>query len=191
LRLLSGLRRPLIQRRWAAMVAQLNALEESQLDAFLFGVDRVQTAKVRVGLWEIQGRRCFYCDARVGEPVRAHVDHFIPWSRYPDNGLDNLVVADIACNQAKSSSLAASHHVARWAQRFASESAERREIDTLAHETAWERDRRRSLGVARGIYWHLPHESRLWLKQKEFVAIDRPMLDQALGVFDVLDEAPA
>src|SRR6476659_2216960 len=56
---LSGLLRPLIQRRWAAMVAQLNRLEESQLEMFLFGADRVRTAKIRAGLWEIQGRRCF------------------------------------------------------------------------------------------------------------------------------------
>ena len=61
---LNGLLRPLIQRRWAAMVAQLNGLEESQLDVFLFGADRVSTAKVRAGLWELQDRRCFYCDLR-------------------------------------------------------------------------------------------------------------------------------
>ena len=59
---LTGLLRPLIQRRWAAMVAQLNRLEESQLEVFLFGADRTQTARIRAGLWEIQGRRCFYCD---------------------------------------------------------------------------------------------------------------------------------
>jgi hypothetical protein len=169
------------------MVAQLNGLEESQLDAFLFGADRVQTTKVRVGLWEIQDRRCFYCDARVTEPVRAQVDHFIPWSRYPDNGLDNLVVADIACNQAKANSLAASHHVVRWAHRFVSDSSQRRQIDALAGEAAWDRDRGRSLGVARGIYWRLPDEARLWMRRKEFVALDRPMLEQALGVPDVSD----
>ena len=66
---LNGLLRPLIQRRWAAMVAQLNRLEESQLEVFLFGADRTQTAKIRAGLWEIQGRRCFYCDARIAGPV--------------------------------------------------------------------------------------------------------------------------
>jgi hypothetical protein len=166
------------------MVAHLNELEESQLDAFLFGADRVQTAKVRVGLWEIQERRCFYCDARVSEPVRAQVDHFVPWARYPDDGLDNLVIADVACNQAKGSSLAASRHVARWAQRFVTSSSQRRQLDTLAHDAAWQCDRGRSLGVARGIYWRLPGQARLWLRRKEFVALDRPTLEQALGVSD-------
>src|SRR5262245_46020890 len=106
------------------MVAQVNRLEESQLEAFLFGTDRIRTAKIRAGLWEIQRGRCFYCDTGVREPARAEVDHFIPWSRYPDDGLDNLVVADTGCNGFKSGSLAAAEHVARWARRFAQGSAE-------------------------------------------------------------------
>ena len=49
---LNGLLRPLIQRQWAAMVARMNDLEESQLDAYLFGACRTQTVRVRRGLWE-------------------------------------------------------------------------------------------------------------------------------------------
>lgn len=180
LRQLNGLLRPLIQRRWAAMVAQLNRLQESQLDAFLFGADRIQTLRVRAGLWEIQERRCFYCDARVSEPTGAHVDHFIPWSRYPDNGLDNLVVTDVRCNGFKSSSLPAADHVARWARRFAVGAPERQQIAMLAERTAWERHDRRSVGVARSIYWHLPDDARLWLRRREFVAPDRPTLEAIL-----------
>lgn len=56
---LSGLLRPLLQRRWAAMIAQVNRLEESQLEMFLFGSSRTPTARVRAGLWELQDRRCF------------------------------------------------------------------------------------------------------------------------------------
>ena len=121
---LNGLLRPLIQRRWAAMVAQLNRLEESLLEMFLFGADRTPTAKLRAGLWEIQERRCFYCDARIGEPAQAEVDHFVPWSRYPDDALDNFVVADNRCNGFKSGSLAAAEHLERWARRFADGSRE-------------------------------------------------------------------
>jgi HNH endonuclease len=161
LRQLNGLLRPLIQRHWAAMVAQLNQLEESQLDGFLSGVDRAQTTKVRVGLWEIQDRRCFYCEGRVGDPARAHVDHFIPWARYPDNGLDNLVVADVACNGFKSSSLAAADHVGRWARRFDAESWDRTRLAALAAHTSWERRDQRTLSVARTIYHRLPDDARL------------------------------
>src|SRR5213080_2876385 len=44
---------------------------------------------------ELQEGRCFYCAeglaSRAGQTP--DVDHFIPWSRYPDDGLENLVVA--------------------------------------------------------------------------------------------------
>jgi len=189
LRQLNGLLRPLIQRRWAAMVAQLNRLEESQLDAFLFGFDRTQTLKIRTGLWEIQDRRCFYCDTRVGDPGRAHVDHFMPWARYPDNGLGNLVVADIACNGLKSSSLAAAEHVARWGRRFRAESSEHTQFADLAAHTTWERRDERTLSVARAIYHRLPDNARLWLRRKEFVTPDRPMIVQALGTPGSTDDS--
>jgi hypothetical protein len=45
---LNGLLRPLIHRRWCAMVALLNKLEDSRLEEFLFGAERVPT--VRSGL---------------------------------------------------------------------------------------------------------------------------------------------
>jgi 5-methylcytosine-specific restriction endonuclease McrA len=178
---LNGLLRPLIQRRWAAMVAQLNRLEDSQLEAFLFGADRVQTARIRAGLWEIQGCRCFYCDARLGDPARSQVDHFVPWSRYPDDSLDNLVVADVACNGFKSSSLAAADHVARWARRFVAGSQEDRQLGDLARLTAWEREPDKSASVARGIYLRLPADARLWLRRREFVDPDGARLAAALA----------
>jgi 5-methylcytosine-specific restriction endonuclease McrA len=45
--------------------------------------------------------------------LRPHVDHFIPWSRYPNDAIENLVVAHERCNGRKSDFLAASDHVAR------------------------------------------------------------------------------
>ena len=153
---LNGLLRPLIQRRWAAMVAQLNRLEESQLEMFLFGADRTRTARVRAGLWDIQRRRCFYCDAMIPEPMRGQVDHFVPWSRYPDDTLDNFVVADKNCNGFKSSSLAAADHLTRWTRRFAETSSEYARLADLALGTTWDRQPDRSLNVARAIYLRLP-----------------------------------
>ena len=179
---LNGLLRPLIQRRWVAMVAQLNRLEDSRLEAFLFGADRVQTAKIRAGFWEIQGCRCFYCDGRLGDPTRGQVDHFVPWSRYPDDSLDNLVVADVACNGFKSSSLAAADHVARWARRLVAGSPEHRQVADLAQRTAWEREPDKSASVARGIYLRLPADARLWLRRREFVDPDGARLAAALAV---------
>jgi hypothetical protein len=59
--LLNGLLRPLIHRRWASMVAHLNKLEESRLESFLFGVDRISLAPVRKPLLEFQKGLCL-CD---------------------------------------------------------------------------------------------------------------------------------
>jgi len=176
---LNGLLRPLIQRRWAAMIAQVNRMQESQLEEFLFGADRIRTERVRAGIWEIQDRRCFYCDSRVSEPAQGQVDHFIPWARYPDNQLDNLVVADVGCNGAKSSSLAAIPHLARWAPRLQAGSVHDR-LAELATTTGWERDAERSLGVARAIYGRLPDHARLWLRRREFAPPDRPAITAAL-----------
>ena len=179
---LSGLLRPLIQRRWAAMVAQLNRLEDSQLEVFLFGADRTPTAKVRAGLWEIQDRRCFYCDARLADPSHAHVDHFLPWSRYPHDGLDNFVVADKSCNGWKSNSLAASEHLARWARRFQFDTTECSQLADLAADSEWDRGGLKTVSVARAIYLRLPQDARLWLRGKDFVEPDPAAIRDALNV---------
>ncbi len=40
---------------------------------------------------EIQEGRCFYCERRLGGAP--HVDHLVPWSRYPVDLGHNFVVA--------------------------------------------------------------------------------------------------
>jgi hypothetical protein len=179
---LSGLLRPLIQRRWSGMVAQLNRLQESHLETFLFGADRTPTSRVRAGLWEIQGRRCFYCDARIAEPLGGHVDHFVPWSRYPDDALDNFVVADNKCNGFKGSALAAAGHLVRWTRRFVERSGEYTQLAELTQRTGWDRQPNRSLNVARAIYLRLPDDARLWLRGKEFVPPVSSEIGAALNV---------
>jgi len=179
---LAGLLRPLIQRRWAAMIAQVNELEQAQLETFLFGAVRTPTATIRAALWEIQQKRCFYCESRIAEPTQGEVDHFVPWSRYPDDGLDNFVVADRRCNGSKSSSLAADAHLSRWTRRFTVDSGEYRQLGELAVSTKWERRPDRSLSVARAIYPRLPGDARLWLRAGEFIPPDMPAIVAALGI---------
>ena len=91
---LNGLVRPIFYREWAVRVAKLNRLPEAGLESFLFDVDRASLNAVRKPLCDLQSSRCFYCDERI--MGRADVDHFIPWSRYRDGGLDNLVPAHLA-----------------------------------------------------------------------------------------------
>src|SRR5205823_5825838 len=68
--------------------------------AFLFGAERVPLERVRGPIIELREGRCFYCAERLASRAgqTPDVDHFIPWSRYPDDGLENLVVAHARCN---------------------------------------------------------------------------------------------
>jgi HNH endonuclease len=108
------------------------------------------------------------------------VDHFVPWSRYPDDTLDNFVVADNRCNGFKSSSLAAADHLTRWTHRFVQGSSEYVQLADLSNRATWDRQTDRSLNVARAIYLRLPDDARLWLRAKEFVPPDSEIIGDAL-----------
>jgi 5-methylcytosine-specific restriction endonuclease McrA len=160
---LNGLLRPLVHRAWSAMVAQLNDLDDARLEHFLFGVDRTQLAAVRPGLIELQHGQCFYCGSRLARDVE--VDHFIPWARFPDNGIHNLVAADKNCNAAKRDFLAAVAHVLNWRRR---NDADAQSLAELASAEGWESHSDDTLGVARGIYLRLPPAAQLWTRGQEF-----------------------
>ena len=95
---LGGLLRPLILRRWVDRVVAINrdALHDPGVEDFLFGCDRAHLAPLLPDLRDIQGGACFYCDDRLHGS--SEVDHFIPWARYPDNSIQNLVAAHARCN---------------------------------------------------------------------------------------------
>lgn len=179
---LAGLLRPLIQRQWASMVANLNreAVQSADLNQFLFGVERLALTRVRLALREIQDDRCFYCDASFGSTV--HVDHFIPWARYPDNGIENLVAAHPGCNEAKRAHLAAAEHVSRWRERFVRGTTLAHELESVATTARWDRHPDRTLSVARAIYLRLPPDAKLWRLGRDFVDVDRTTLVAALGM---------
>jgi 5-methylcytosine-specific restriction endonuclease McrA len=44
----------------------------------------------------LQDDHCFHCAAPL--TAGAEVDHFLPWSRFADDGIDNLVAAHPRCN---------------------------------------------------------------------------------------------
>ena len=91
---LAGLLRPLVELHWTRQVAAFNgkSLGEDRLRDFLFGADRENLARLRPGLLEVQSGRCFYCRG-VLRQGQIEVDHFVPWSRVPEDGLQNLVLA--------------------------------------------------------------------------------------------------
>jgi 5-methylcytosine-specific restriction endonuclease McrA len=175
---LNGLLRPLIQRRWAAMVAALNQQEDSRLEHFLFGVERLDLSIARAPLWELQESRCFYCQGRIREAKESHVDHFIPWSRYQENGLSNLVVADVKCNGNKSDFLAAVEHTEKWLDRFRGSSSTAADLETLSNRIRWDLSSERALSVARAIYLRLRSDSKLWRLGRQFVNADPSRISQ-------------
>jgi len=179
---LNHLLRPLIHHQWAVKVATLNRLDEYQLERFLFGAERVPLERVRGPIIELQEGRCFYCAERLASRAgqTPDVDHFIPWSRYPDDGLENLVVAHARCNAQKSDFLAAAAHVDHWRARTRSGSPVAAALDRLAEAIGWTRHPDRTPGVARALYLRLPEDARLWLRGEEFVTADRPALEAAL-----------
>jgi 5-methylcytosine-specific restriction endonuclease McrA len=171
---IAGLLRPFVQREWTSMVARFNKLPHVRLEEFLFETDRSSLAPVREPLRELAGSRCFYCGERFR--TRFEVDHFIPWARYPDNGLENLVVSDPDCNRHKLDHLASGDHVERWLDRLDEQQAH---LEAIAEQAQWSRWPARSLGVARSIYLRLPSGIRLWQSGKQFVPVDRTRLAQA------------
>ncbi len=99
--------RPLIELHWANDIARWTGVgvEDASLRAHLFGTERLSFPSHLVeGLRDLQHGCCFYCGDLIAG--RGQVDHFLAWSRWPNDAIENLVLAD-RCNGAKSDHLAA------------------------------------------------------------------------------------
>jgi hypothetical protein len=174
--LLNGILRPILRREWAALVASMNGLPESRLEEFLFGASRIPLGEVRGPLAQLQGGRCFYCENALRGPT--DVDHFIPWARYPDNGLDNLVAAHARCNNRKRDFLAAAEHVERWAVRNAERASD---IAQAAADFTWDRDAGRSRSVAVATYSRLDEGAKVWIEGATLVGLEKTRVERALA----------
>lgn len=106
----------LVKGAWAQYVRRYNAsrlAEKTDLYEFLFGSEHANLAVVRPILRHFQEGACFYCQQPVMKEA-GHVDHFIPWSRYPVDLGHNFVLAHAACNEQKSDRLPAAQHLDAW-----------------------------------------------------------------------------
>lgn len=177
---LHGLLRPLLHRKWAQKIAELNRLDEARLESFLFGVERVSLEPVRDDLVALHEGRCFYCDDRLGAAAgrRVQIDHFVPWARHPDNAVENLVPAHERCNSQKRDFLAATDHVRRWRDRVDRCTGDLR---LIAERARFEHNPERVLSVARGIYVRLPTGAQLWVRGDQFEPAETQCID---GLFD-------
>jgi 5-methylcytosine-specific restriction endonuclease McrA len=173
----AALLRPLVQRSWTLTVARFNGMQEAELEAFLFGTRRVSLAAVAPGLRELAAGECFYC--RKSVQGQAAIDHFIPWTRHIDNGIENLVYAHSTCNSFKSASLAAESHVERWMSRMA-DPKPADALRALADEQRWESHPDKTQAVARSIYLRLPDRYKLWQLERDFTPLDQNRVAEAL-----------
>lgn len=151
---LAPLIRPLLELHWTRMVAAINqvATEEQQLHRHLFGRDRLTPPQaLREGLIHLQAGRCFYCRRLLHRSPEA--DHFIPRVRCGIDAVENLVLADRACNSDKRDLLPAPPLVDTWAHRNLEHGAV---LARLASDSGWDSDASGTLAVARSIYRRLP-----------------------------------
>lgn len=131
------------------------------LEQFLFGADRVAVHHLTGALLDLQDGRCFYTGRRL-EPSQAHVDHFIPWAKYPMNSPFNLVVASASVNLRKSDHLAAVPHLERWSERNEDQQTKLLGMGALPD------DRDRTMAVARFTYAQAERLRALgWLQGRE------------------------
>jgi 5-methylcytosine-specific restriction endonuclease McrA len=169
---LGPLLRPLIELHWVRDVARWTGMttEDESLRHHLFGAERVVFPSMLVGaLREMQDGCCFYCGDRLAS--RGEVDHFLAWSRWPNDAIENLVVAD-RCNRAKSDHLVAAEHLDRWLLR----SDRAGELAAIAEGCRWESDPERSAALVRSTYGHLAAGTPLWVREKEFVEAAGPLV---------------
>ena len=165
--------RPLIEMHWTRDVARWTQLpmEDELLRTHLFGSDRVAFPGALVtDLSELQTQRCFYCGDQLG--ARREVDHFLAWSRWPSDAIENLVIAD-RCNGAKSDHLAATEHLVRWRLRVETHS---NELAALAEAHRWPTSSQRTRALVQSTYSHLAAGTPLWIRGREFEITAEPML---------------
>ena len=115
----------LVEGAWLSYVRKINSGRSgtlTDLGSFLFGCERSTLSVYRDVLTEIQEDTCFYCHRPLHR--KGEADHFIPWSKYPQDLGHNFVLAHASCNNRKSDYLAAEEHICAWQERNASVAGE-------------------------------------------------------------------
>lgn len=171
LRSLGPLFRTMIEMHWIQDVAKWSGVkvEEDSLRDHLFGSEREQLSpKAREMLAEFHGNVCFYCEIKLR---KFHVDHFVPWSKYPNGAIENLVPSCVKCNLSKSDVLPSPRYFESWMARFAHQG----DFVAIADQGLCESNPRRSISVARSISTELRSGSVVWDGPNGFLQFDEQM----------------
>ena len=105
----SGVLRPLVQFRFAELVARINRenlnAPEHDIHEHLFGQDRIMPPdNMRAGLVKLQGRQCIFTGRQL-ERRHISLDHVIPWSRFRLSHIENFVMTTKGVNSSKADGL--------------------------------------------------------------------------------------
>lgn len=153
--------RPLVESSWVTRVARYNGvdLDETALRRQLFGYERRSWPRQLRPTLESFQDGCFYCGGPLpkstagiddsNKSIKTHIDHFFPWSRTMIDALENLVLADSACNLRKSDSLPAPALVEKWAARI---KAKRSTLALRAADLQWPSNPLRTTRAALVLY---------------------------------------
>ena len=164
-----GLLQELVRSAWVRFVRRLDRNrtilgDTEDLHEFLFGSERASLEPYKVILRDLQEGRCFYC-ARPVLNRSEHIDHFVPWSRYPVDLAHNFVLTDASCNDSKSDLLASVDHLERWSSRNAllgEELSRRFDRGRLFHDIAASR------AVTRWAYFLAEQsQSKVWCSRQQ------------------------
>ena len=119
LRALRGVVAAMVQARWARWIRENNPRlgPDTELEAFMFGNDRIPIREYAPWLYELQNGRCFYTQAKLRSPDAGHVDHFLPRARYALDEPINLVLASKRANSDKRDHVAGADFLRDWARR--------------------------------------------------------------------------
>lgn len=157
--------RDLIEGAWVRFVQKLNASKlgnVTDLGTFLFGQERACLDAYRPILLDVQRGNCLYCQKPLSK--QSHVDHFVPWARYPVDLGHNFVLAHTQCNNAKTDYLAAENHLAAWVERNRQHQAE---LQTRLVEAALPCDLTATVQIATWVYRQTETSNgQVWVTEK-------------------------
>ncbi len=157
--------RDLIEGAWLRFVQRHNANNlgsVTDLGAFLFGKERASLDAYRDILFDVQRGTCLYC--RKPLPKQTHVDHFIPWSRYPADLGHNFVLAHERCNGDKSDSVAAENHLSSWVERNHSHE---RQLNERFTEAALPFEMASTIQIAKWVYGQTEKaHGQVWVEKR-------------------------
>jgi HNH endonuclease len=114
-----------------------------------------------------------------------HVDHFIPWSKYPIDLGHNFVLADSRCNSKKRDRMPHVDHLAKWSERKRDHADEI--VTALKDQLPC--DLPCTNRIARWAYEHTETAGRLtWLRGDELLALSA---DEGIRAFAIHVALPA